>query len=60
MVGIIPTETGRSQHYTHRDHDAELPSNSPFSGLIDCFDRNQRLGQSRSPSMNFSFELEVG
>src|SRR5216683_1208165 len=36
---------GHSQHYTHRDHDAELPSNSPFRGLT--ADRWTSIPQSR-------------
>ncbi len=45
---------GRSQHYTHRDNDAELPSNSLFRSLTDCFDRNQRIRAVSQPGNEFS------
>jgi hypothetical protein len=35
--GYNTYQYGHSQHYTYRDHDVELPSNSLFRGLADCF-----------------------
>jgi len=52
--GYNTYQCGHSQHYTHRDNDAELPSNSPFRSLTACFDRNQQIRAVSQPGNEFS------